>query len=569
MAYSLIRVLNGPGFTLPTRYGGLTIPAGYRMVVEGDDVDVTAALGGASGLSGVVKVEDAPDALARFVGSIQLDIQAGHVSVIDDTGAPVDTGAGGSGGTLDDTGIPGPHDDDIERFVTASALAQATDNITLTLQASGGDDEPTADRPPVLVNDDYSASPFATFVAAFNAIPANSKRTVLNVAGGAYSGSILTGKHGQEIIVKGALPTATIQTGSTSGTAGAGTTGTALKKPTAAANWTVDDLRSRRVLVKLTGGGGYDAAGDVYGKNLLPVLDNTTDTIVLPPENGAIDSSTTFTLVTGSVIVSGSADRNMPFTGDQLIMGVLNCFAEVHFVGIQFEVGETDFNVFTRNNNNVHFRGCVFKGGVSFFDKGSAISVNACYLYNEALMCATVDRFECMHTVANSASLWTNKTNVVNMLVDIDVDNGSNNALVIERALSAEVNATLANCDSGTPYMLKSVLQSESIITGANAGTARGMEIMKGGQHIVTGSDVAGSWTNELLIEGKPISWAALAGQGAAMDRGTFVHWGFGGLEILNTFTITPVVSDIANGTLTLSEDPPLIVNGDGTKPWE
>jgi hypothetical protein len=413
----------------------------------------------------------------------------------------------------------------------------------------------------VLSNGDYSAWPFATLAAAYAAIPPHGKRVLVNVAAGSFVGPPLRGKHGAEVIVKGTVAAVTLTTGVTSGTAGAGTTSTAVKKPGAAANWTASEMRGKRALLLITGGAGYTAS-DVYGKNLIEILDNTVDTLVLPAENAAINNTTTFQIVTPTTKITTVAATAQPFTGSTFMLGIFNCTADVHHVAIAFEAGAADYNILTKNSLNARFRGCVIKGGTSKLEGGNA-AFSCCHVYSSAIIKASVERFEFLRNALTAASLWTYRSHVVDVDLDVDGDSGTLNGLTIENAVCALVSGTIKNCASGTPYLLKSVQQSVSLVVGANAGTPRGMEISKGGQHIATGSSIAGSWANELLIEGHPTSFAMLAARGAMMDRGTFVHWGSGAVELLNKFVVNPVASDVSGGTQTISPGNALVVQGE------
>jgi hypothetical protein len=435
-----------------------------------------------------------------------------------------------------------------------------TGNVTLTV-TTGGSDTPTLSRPARLLSGDYSAAPFLTIQAAIDSLPLGFHHTVkIDIGAGNFVGATVRGKHGRELIIKGTIALASLTTGVNAGTAGAGTTGTALKKPGAAANWTSGEIRGKRAFVLLTGGAGF-VAND-YGKNFIPILDNTVDTLVLPPENAALDSSTTFQIVVMDTKLVTMATATQPFTGKSYMMGIFNCTADVHSVAIGYEHVAADYNILTQNTMNAYFRGCHIKAGTSKMYSGNA-AMDCCVVSNAAIIKPTVERFSFLRNALSVASLWTYRSQIVDAEVDLDADCGTLNGVIIENAVSAIISGAIRNCASGTPYLLKSVLQSVSLVSGANAGTARGIEVSKGGQHIITGSDIAGAWANQVLVEGHPTSYTFIAARGAMMDRGTFVHWGAGGMEILNKLSIKPVISDVIGGTQTLSPGSAFITEGE------
>jgi hypothetical protein len=176
-------------------------------------------------------------------------------------------------------------------------------SLILTVNSSTGTDTPSGSRPASLTNGDYSAHPFATIQAALDA-SAKSSDNKITVSAGTYDGFLAQGFTG-DIEVLGTLAAVTPTTGVASGTAGTGTSQTAIKKPTAAANWAVGELRG--ALVVITGGGGYyaDTYVPFFGPCARRIVDNTADTLVIDQWIfGTLGTTTTFEIVRPATLLN-------------------------------------------------------------------------------------------------------------------------------------------------------------------------------------------------------------------------------------------------------------------------
>jgi len=139
----------------------------------------------------------------------------------------------------------------------------------LAVDGSSGSDAPTATRPALILEGDYSAEPFATIQAAIDAVPQTAAYSVtINVAAGDYQGFDLKGiQCGRgNFSVLGAQGPVTPTTGPASGTASSGSVNSLTLT---GAGWTPDDFVGK--FCKIVSGQGA-------GQHFI-IATNTADTL--------------------------------------------------------------------------------------------------------------------------------------------------------------------------------------------------------------------------------------------------------------------------------------------------
>lgn len=296
----------------------------------------------------------------------------------------------------------------------------------------------------------------------------------------------------------GAVTTASVTTGATSGTAGAGTSATSLAKPTAAANWTSSNLVGK--WLKVTGGGGYDATRPT----LRPILSNTTTAAVVNEVVG-MDSTTTFELVDLQPMAAGF--DGMQFTDVDQAMEIY---------GIEFGTDITDSLIELVDCRRVLISGCAFAANTASpsvsaeavqrltiehcrLTAGADISIDKCpHVTLTGLVCSEAGTV----TVANAHHVRVEK---------MTSTDAASNALRIERCFAAEVELT-ADDGGATALYAEDVGVFEAIgtlITGSG-NTGYGMEIANSGRYYLVGCDIAGG-TGDLYFQGKGYTWATLS----------------------------------------------------------
>ncbi len=193
-----------------------------------------------------------------------------------------------------------------------------TGDIILAVSSVG------ADTTTPIVSGDHSSTPFLTINGAMAVLPShNDYNIIINVGSGSFSKfqpRSFTGSGTVRIIGNTAL--ATLTTGANTGTCGTGTNiggGSGvlatIKKPTAAANWTVNNLKGKFFLV--TGGTGFQTAPN-YAIGV--IVSNTIDTAIVncmtiagDPNSAndvfslSIDNTTTFQIISLPTIITPGA----------------------------------------------------------------------------------------------------------------------------------------------------------------------------------------------------------------------------------------------------------------------
>lgn len=214
--------------------------------------------------------------------------------------------------------------------ITAPNMEGTTGDIFLRV-ASGGSDAATIARPARILSGDFTATPFLTIQAALDTVPKILRSNLqIKLDVGDWDGAIgagFTGDLKRPIVTNGAFPSirfvgdwalATLTTGVNTGTAGTGTGGITIKKPAAAADWTVNNLRGKFVRIVSGAGSPTSVTATDYQQNIALIRSNTIDTITtygqqaLPATTtlAAIDNTSVFEIVTPSASIHAMNDAN-------------------------------------------------------------------------------------------------------------------------------------------------------------------------------------------------------------------------------------------------------------------
>ena len=390
--------------------------------------------------------------------------------------------------------------------------------ITLAVSTTG------VDREGFVLTGDLSSTPYLSIQSAIDAIPKYLAHDVTIVVGaGTFDGFVAKGfVGGGNLRIAGTFSAATITTGVTSGTAGAGTSSTSLVKPAAAANWTANDLRGKYVVISSGGG----ASTDANFPTVRPIKSNTTGAITVDEIYG-LDNTSVFLIANVATVVGEAAEAYLDIP---VCAGFFNSQAGIYLQGIAPTDNSVYYGVLAFNCGFVDLAGITVTPtgyqGISAINC-DYLSLDACYgtAPIEALHCGRVETNYVVlgNTTANAGMLDISTCRYVQAVVDAAAC--SSNAVRIRHCTRVTLTSVTASC-TATPVRLENLHYATIASTGANAGTTYGMSLSGGGQYIVTGSTVAG--TSDVLVEATAVSWATLA-LGTYGERGTFVYWGTGG----------------------------------------
>jgi hypothetical protein len=394
---------------------------------------------------------------------------------------------------------------------------------------SGGSDASTATRWDSLVDGGtFTSAPYATLQAAIDAIPKSLKADALIRvdAGLTLANTTIAGFRGSgRILLSFASALATLGAGANTGTAGAGTTATAIKKPTAAANWTASALRNLTLVV--TGGAGSNGDSDFPVERR--IIDNTTDTITVESIAGA-DSTTTFDI------------RECTTTVPRLTVQDNDCQVTVRCL----RTTDTDYGLYAERTKRLRVLTPDFRtnsiytmyadqcGKVEVYDAKISSAANVFIVGGTEAYAERV--------VADNGSIEVQRTTYVSAIIDADACAANAFKCVNIGYVQYRLNA---NDGTATPLWLEAVAASTtSGFTGTNAGTTYAAEVSKGGHHVFTGSTAAGSSGTQLNIEGSTDSWANLSTKGAVTAYLTTAYWGAGITKMLTKLEIVASTGD-------------------------
>lgn len=476
----------------------------------------------------------------------------GTTDVVDDTAdglAPQTNGTAAE--TLVDSGSGAPAwrklaiadlSDAVDVATTDMLQVKVLGDIILAVNASTGSDGTVGGRPELVTTGDQSAHPYETVDGALAHLPKDTNNYNIRIQVAAnvakQQGFTLDGFVGGGVVdIVCALLQSTV-TGSNGGTAGTGTSSTAVKKPTAAANWTAHALRGK-LFVPQSGGGFYgDTTQDIV-ENLGPcirrIIDNTTDTITIEPMSG-VDNTTVFKIMESAVTFEGAA-RN--YAGLTYSIGVFGNVAQLYFRNMKCDdntqlwgiLGQLNgyVNVFGVDSPNAAF------SGVGFYDTQN-LTISQCWAHGNASSYYDLyqggrvqvngfvndgSRLDATHWLRAVGSVWAKTC-------------ATNAALRVRHCEYAAWDLDANSCTI-TPLVLTNLhlfeIYGNNGLTGTNAGTNYFCSIAGGGQYKLTGATGAGSSGTQVIVEGDTdaglLSWTELA-LGTFAFRGNFLYWGAG-----------------------------------------
>lgn len=433
---------------------------------------------------------------------------------------------------------------DVNDLATVDMLqVKMTGDITLAVNVSTGDDTPGfSGRPSFITTGDHSADPFATVAAALASVPKETNGFYLrvNVAANASAqdGWTISGFVGGGVVdIVGALVQSTV-TGSNGGTAGTGTTSTAVKKPTAASNWVAGALKGK--LFVPTSGAGYftdtienmNTHGGIACQRR--IIDNTTDTLTIEALSG-IDNTTVFQIMESGVTFDEAA------TDYQGLTYCVGAFGNVaHFLLRNFKAVDTDvlWGILGQSNtyaelHSIETPASAFSG-VGFYDTGNLTS-SQCYASGS--VASYHDYYDGGRLTVNGFVEVASRMDVTHFsraVGKVYATSCANNAALRVRHCQFAAFDLTANSCTITPLVLLNNAHFETasgVLVGTNAGTSYFVSVGGGGQYKFTGATGAGSSGTQVIVEGDTteglFSWAELA-LGTYCFRGNVLYWGAG-----------------------------------------
>ena len=416
-------------------------------------------------------------------------------------------------------------------------------SFTLLSVAPGGSDV-DALRPTRILGGDYSARPFATMQAALDSLgkDTNGFYHRITVEPGSYDGFTVQGFSGGGVLdIAGEYLNATLTTGVNVGIAGAGTTGTAVKKPAAAANWTAGELRGKLLLV--TDGGGYyaDSFDNLLlngGPCLREIKDNTTDTIEIELMYG-LDSTTQFRIVDVAALFDAAPSPVLgPLTYS---VGVVSTTARMWLRGLKNNSAAVFYGFLGQSNRLVEMYGIDVAPsaycGIGFYDTDNLIvqSLRAHGGSESHLDIYSGGRATLSGVVLDDSRLQGDYFR--RFVASVSANACTGTALRIRSTTNAIVQLDANTC-SVTPLVLKNINQFEidsAGLSGANASAAYGVQIDGAGYYALTGASLAGA--ADLVFDGTAVTWSALSGRNY-FSGGAFAYWSDARVTMLGQFRI-------------------------------
>ena len=403
----------------------------------------------------------------------------------------------------------------------SSSLTQTvtTGEVTIAVTSSG------TDRSEVISSGDNTASPFLTVQSAIDALPSILKHDVtIRIGSGTFAGFSAEGfQGGGALRIAGSFSAATLTTGVTSGTGGAGTTSTVLAKPAAAANWTASDMRGK--YLRITSGGG--ASGDSDFPTVRPIKSNTTTAITVDEIDG-MDNTSVFDIVNVATVISEKSAAVLDTLTVCAAFVRLGC--RLKTIALSPSDATALYGILSYGCAEVdHAASTLTPTGYSGLSAINCTYSSVHDLYSTTLVevqhCDRADYLNCVQGNGTSNAGSVDLNAVRSAVAIVSAAYCSSNAVRVRHCTNVTLTSDTNNC-TATPVRLENLHYAVVAATGTNAGTTYGMTISGGGQYILTGSTVAG--TSEVLLETTAVGWSTIQ-LGTYAERGSFVYWGTGG----------------------------------------
>lgn len=231
----------------------------------------------------------------------------------------------------------------------------------ITAVASAGSDVDDL-RPPVTSDGDFTAYPYKTLQAMIDGLPSIADGHVITArlaAGETFDGAVVPGFFGGgKIRLCAPYALQTIATGVNAGTADTGTSTTALKKPSAAANWTAGDLRGLVLVID----SGPGSNGDSDAPIVRSIKDNTTDTATFEAIPN-LAAGAVFRICLPSVTINKIVSPPSEVTS--ACLAILDCDTPIELHGITVSDTALQWGVYAARCSSVEAHGMDLDGSAS------------------------------------------------------------------------------------------------------------------------------------------------------------------------------------------------------------
>ncbi len=408
--------------------------------------------------------------------------------------------------------------------------------VSLAVSVTGTDDA-IAQRPVVIASGDYSSLPYRTIQQAIDALPKNISSTVtISVGPGNFTGFTLEGLAGKAVYIYGSWAVPVISSGTTSGTAGAGTGGTVINKPTGASNWP-NDGSLEGLFVRITGGGGFTGS-DAFLENTALITSHNTTQLVLSASLYGTDATTQFQIVVpGTILDTPSPNLYQSFSH---LIGLVNCVADQNLA--RFKVDNTStsstYGLVTAQSQFAVLQNFWFNNCISLPSYGSHLNAYVTRL-DDSLFAPYGQNFVLVRSLMgfDSSINCSYFSGVDASGVTLNGDSGFMSACTLEHGVNASFGGTINDSSAYTPLVLHNIhnFVVSGAISGTNTSSTYGAQIDGGGQFNIAGLAMYGSGSTPVLFENNPLNYTQLSGNGTTQLNGSFAKWGSGATVYLES----------------------------------
>lgn len=399
-------------------------------------------------------------------------------------------------------------------------------DVTVYVHPITGTDAPGSDRPAALTGGTYTR-PFMSISAARDAIGSNLGRyhaSVILAATAFDEGAVFQGMTGP---AKGLRLYGTWGTAALTAVAGTGTSTSQVQRLGGSA-WTPGAYKDK-FFVPTSGGGYVDAGPNEAGAI---INDNDANYLYLRQPVAGIDSTTNYQIVNNGTTIAGVADETYPdlsfFT---MGLGFLDMSVEAVVRRIKFDNSAVGFfGLFTEANALVDVRLCEFASGEHWLTYDKHLNLNDSVVSGGAHIFAYGEtKIDSYGTVIDGAQLELDTYDKAT--IDYATFRGCTATAFKasygdDLTLGAEVKNNVT-----TPIYLRNFGYARLGtlgLSGANPSAHYAFDLGGNGIAELAGAVVSASGTNQVLIEGREVSYTTLGAHGTTRKKGTAVVWGSG-----------------------------------------